>query len=965
MTILSWVFAGAFGVYIFLTGLVILRNPRSALNWFAAGFLVCFALWSFEDVFHSLYPLVTESQARVFGNVGGIGGYCFASFYLLFALALTGHQRALRSWLTYVPLVGLPAIFIITQWTGLGAVDYRPGPFGWAITWTPTLFSIAYYAYYLTFMVLSLWLIARFGRRATQARQQTQAAVVFVTTLITLVLATTSDVILPLFSQVRVPELGGAWAVIWAGGLFVGIAQYGLMPITAQAAAEEILATMLDAVVLTDQAGTVVRVNPALHDLFGYAWSDIVGQPAGRLFAAPLQFQELLQRVLVQGRIDRTELVCRAKNGFEVPVAATGRVMAGRPRKATGIVWVLRDITRLKQAEQQLRESEEKYRDVVERANDGIIVIQDESVKYANPRMAELDGSSVAELIGSRMAAHIHPSALPELVSRYRRRMAGEAIPQMYETLLQRKDGTPVPAELNAGLVLFEGRPADLVIIRDISERKRAEEAVRQERDRARTYLDLAQVIIVALNPDRSVSLINRRGSELLGYPASEIIGRDWFQHFVPERLRPAVGGTFEELVHGQTALAEYFENPVITRSGEERTIAWHNTLLRDEQGRITGTLSSGEDVTQLKQSELQLRESEQKYREVVERATDGIVIIQDDVIRYANPRIGEIYRRPLSEILGTPFRDHLHPDSLPGMLERYRRRIAGEALPSTYEAVLLRGDGTRFTAELNATVVTFADRPADLVLVRDITERKQAEEKLKRTLEELTRSNAELQQFAYVASHDLQEPLRMVSSFVQLLAKRYSDKLDAEAGEYIGFALNGASRMHHLISDLLAFSRVGTRGKPFQPFAAGDALQEAIANLQLSIQDTGASVTSDPLPEISGDQSQFVQLFQNLIENAVKFHGSEPSRVHVAATTRDSEVVFTVKDNGIGIDPRHFERIFTIFQRLHAPGKYAGTGIGLAICKKIVERHAGRIWVESEEGKGSTFYFSVPSSAA
>jgi signal transduction histidine kinase len=239
--------------------------------------------------------------------------------------------------------------------------------------------------------------------------------------------------------------------------------------------------------------------------------------------------------------------------------------------------------------------------------------------------------------------------------------------------------------------------------------------------------------------------------------------------------------------------------------------------------------------------------------------------------------------------------------------------------------------------------------------------ERTRAEDQLRQASAELQRSNTDLQQFAYVASHDLFEPLRMVTSYLQLLCDRYEDKLDQEAHEFIGFALDGAQRMQALIKDLLAYARVDTRGRSFEAVNCEHTFVAAMSNLKIAIDEANAVITHDALPTVQGDSVQLTQLFQNLIGNAIKFHGSEAPRIHVGAQRTGDEWTFSVRDNGIGIDPKNFERIFAIFQRLHTRHEYSGTGIGLAICKKIVERHGGRIWLESELGKGSTFWFTLP----
>ena len=341
----------------------------------------------------------------------------------------------------------------------------------------------------------------------------------------------------------------------------------------------------------------------------------------------------------------------------------------------------------------------------------------------------------------------------------------------------------------------------------------------------------------------------------------------------------------------------------------------------------------------------------------LVESSDDAIIgKTLDGVIVSWNPAAERLYGYSAGEMIGATISTLVPPElaeEIPTILAQIGR---GERLDH-FDTTRLRKDGSR--VEVSLTISPIRDRSGRIVgastIARDISERKQAERAA-----ELERSNAELEMFAYVASHDLQEPLRMVTSYVQLLARRYEGKLDADADEFIGYAVDGAARMQALINDLLAYSRVGGHIE-HEPVDLDACADRAVSRLHAVFDESGATLTKDELPTVIGDEAQLVQLFQNLIGNAVKFRGDAAPTVHIGVERGDDNWLVSVSDNGIGIAPDYHERIFGIFKRLHTRDEYAGTGIGLTICEKIVERHGGRIWVSSEPAGGTTFTFTLP----
>ena len=365
-------------------------------------------------------------------------------------------------------------------------------------------------------------------------------------------------------------------------------------------------------------------------------------------------------------------------------------------------------------------------------------------------------------------------------------------------------------------------------------------------------------------------------------------------------------------------------------------------------------------ELIELRRAKKELQESERRFRLFVEHSKDAFYLHKrNGRIIDANRHACEILGYTLKELLTLSIQDIDQEIKLEKHLERWEQMIPG--VPVTLEGIHRRKDGTTFPVEIRLVWFETDGEQLMLGLVRDITRRKNMEEALRERTELLERSNKELEQFAYVASHDLQEPLRMVASYTQLLSKRYKGKLDSDADDFINYAVDGANRMQMLINDLLDYSRVGTRGKNFVLTEFSSILDKTLRDLKKAVEESGAKVTIDPLPSLMVDGGQIGQLFQNLITNAIKFRGDAIPQIHISSEKKEDKWIISVSDNGIGIAPEYSGRIFEIFQRLHSKEEYPGSGIGLAICKKIVERHGGKIWIESELKKGTIFYFTIP----
>jgi len=485
----------------------------------------------------------------------------------------------------------------------------------------------------------------------------------------------------------------------------------------------------------------------------------------------------------------------------------------------------------------------------------------------------------------------------------------------------------------------------------ELSERKQADEKLVASETRYRRLFESAKDGILILDAETGLIVdVNPFLMTLLGYSHEDFLGKNlWELGFFKDI--EANEANFLELQ--QKEYIRYEDLPLETTNGKRMNVEFISNVYQVDRHKVIQC--NIRDITERKVVMDHLRQSEERFSKAFHANPAAMIItrMSDGRIIDVNESYQQILGYTSEELIGkTGFA--LNITNSPEERQNLVAQLRTDGSVRNYETNLRSKSGEIRQGLFSLEVVELGGEKCILTIIYDITERKRAEGELKR-------SNAELEQFAYVASHDLQEPLRAVAGMVQLLGQRYQGKLDERADEYIGLAVDAADRMQRLINDLLDYSRVDRFGRSFERVDTERLLNTALANLQVAVQESNAQITHDPLPMVMADAIQMIQLLQNLIGNAIKFRGARPLHIHIGAEKVKQAWQFAVRDNGIGIEPQYFERIFLVFQRLHTRREYPGTGIGLALCKKIIERHGGLIWVESQPEQGTTFYFTIP----
>lgn len=706
---------------------------------------------------------------------------------------------------------------------------------------------------------------------------------------------------------------------------------------------------------ICDREGHFLEVNQSLCRITGFSEQELLRMDILAI-THPDDTRESrgIMHKLIEGATSGNTISRRylRKNGDTV--WSDTRVALERNSQGSPLHFIatVEDLTQRKQAEEDARRSEGWLAFALSSSGIGLYY-QDSKITKVCDSQFRLYGLEPAEtwISHQRWLELIHPEDRERVVTQQRLASEQGRTYQIQFRVLWPDDS--IHWLMCSGRISQDdGRHRKTEVTIDLTDNKRNEMALNE-------FFAINCSPMAILGFDGSVKMANAALLRMSGFTAEEFGARPAIEFFHPDD-RPMMQAQFQKLIaEGGNAA---FECRGLCKDGSLRSLLFLATASTEYRSIFT----VAHDITNRKLAEKALQESRQCFRSIVETIQEVFWIMDVDVRKtvYVSPASERIWGRSVEELYADPraFVDAVHPDDREEVLAVFKLQQKGVQYEHEYRVI--QPDGSIVWIWNRAFPIR--DESGEVVLytgvAKDITQRKELEQGLRIHDEKLARSNEELERFAYVASHDLQEPLRMVASFTHLLSERYSGRLDETADRYINFAVDGAKRMQQSIADLLSYSRVNSKELNLSSVDCEAAVQEAVRSLRAAIEGSNASIDWDPLPVLSVDQRQFTQLFQNLLGNGIKFTKKQQApRIHISAEDSGAEWLFSVQDNGIGIEPQHAERVFQVFQRLHTKEEFPGTGIGLAVCKTVVERHGGRIWMESEPGVGSTFRFTVP----
>jgi PAS domain S-box-containing protein len=737
----------------------------------------------------------------------------------------------------------------------------------------------------------------------------------------------------------------------------------------------DLLAILKDAVIITDENFIINYWNPAAEEIYGWKSEEVLKKKVKDILRTKFigtERSETIKELLKNGSYE-DDVLQFTKKGFPLFISSKVVNITDGKGNIHGYISINRDLTSQKNTEKKLKRNYNILNSIIENTTDAIY-LKNLSGNYimANSTVSEIVGKCMSEIIG-RSDWELYPTQEAATLTKEDNQIIREAKTFTYEeTLYSHREGEVRNYITTKGP--YRGYNDNILgifgIVRDITHLKVAEHKLKKSEEKYRTLFETMSQGVVFHDLSGKITSMNPAAERILGYNIEEIHGRtseDPMWQSIHEDGTEFPGDIHPSMIALKTG--REVENVVMgiksPRGDDYRWLNIHAVpQFRNGEDNPYQVYTTFTDITQHKNAKSALRKSEEQYRSLFNKITEGFALHEIILNKEGKPidyRFIDI-NPAFEELTGLKREDVMG-------------KLKSEVIPEDnvdwvkiYGKVALTGESTHFneySEALNRHYDVLSFSPAEnqfAVIFSDITMRKKVEDDLNNTMKALQLSNAELEQFAYIASHDLKEPLRMITSFLQLLQRRYKDKLDEDANDFIDYAVDGASRLHELIDDLLTYSRVNQRSEAFIDVDMGEVLKQVEMNLDILINENNAVITNDHLPVIKADKTQMIQLFQNLIYNSLEYRSEEDPVINVNAKKEGNKWLFSVEDNGIGIEPKYSERIFKIFQRLHTNENYDGTGIGLAISKRILEKHGGNIWIDKERGKGTKFNFTIRS---
>lgn len=917
MTLLSVCYLGATIAYPTLAVMIVVRNRRSALNWVCAGVLLCLALWSFTDIFHN-EPRLPVERIRFFANLGSLGWCLFPSLLFSYSLVLTHRRRVLRNWLIYLPLVGLPVLFACLQWTGRLGVDYARQIFGWVTVWAPGGWPFAYYAYPLLSAAGASWVIADYRRHSTSARERRENLTLILTIVIPILLGAVTNIILPRLTTARFPELAPIFGLFWAGGLYYSATRYGLLTLSPRLATDEILSTMVDALLLLAPDSRIVNANRAAQELFGYHKSELVGRPGDILFALPGEFQDCAREVASGRAVRRPEITALTRRGREIPVSLSARVMRDTSGQAIGSVWVLHDITDLRKTEDESRRLTDGlaalnrlavqltaappdfdiYRCLAEQLKTitGAVAVGTSEYDPARRelRIRHLTAEAgmlarVNQLLGKNILSLRFP-VTPEIYDRMVKETVGRAgdlsettfgaVTRPVGNAIQKLLGignfiglafayrgellgtavissrTAAPAPHPDFLRAFAGTAAVALHRRQVEDALREAESARLASEaRYRTLFDHSPIGIYRTTPDGRILIANPALVRMLGYASFDELARrnletEGFepgyarQQFKAELERQGeIRGKEVQWRQRDGSLRFVRENALLIRDSAGKTLYYEGTVediadrkraeakmlalrdrLEDQVRARTAELTLANrqleaEIREHRRADERLRDSEARFHGAFQKATTGMCLTgPDGRFLDVNQSLCQMLQYTHAELTAIGFAAVTHPDDLPASQECVRSLLAGERETCRFEKRYLKKSGDAVWTEVSTVLLRTPDgAPLYFIThVSDITERRQAEDRVRQLNRELEASvarlktaNQELEASSCSVSDDLRAQLRSLDGSSRALLHDDRDRFDARGQDCLNRVRTATRRMAQLTDDLLTLSRV------------------------------------------------------------------------------------------------------------------------------------------------------------